>query len=792
MTSPSPFENVPEALRAPLIERGFTQLTAVQNAVLQPTVTGRDLRISSQTGSGKTVAVGLLLAPHLTPAPPSADCTPGALIIAPTRELATQVGQELSWLLRGVKARVQTVVGGTSVREEQKGLRRGAEVVVATPGRLLDHLSHKVIDPSRVHTVVLDEADQMLDMGFREELEGILDLMPKPRRTHMMSATFPPGVLALARRYQDNALHVEGTRLGQANVDITHTLHAVPISQTTDAVINVLLSAPDEMTVVFVRTRNEASSLATKLATLGFNAAGLTGEMEQNARTRVMSAFRAGSIRVLVATDVAARGIDVPEVTRVIQADPPRDLETYTHRSGRTGRAGRKGHSLVIVPGNALGRIQRLLRQANIQATQSPVPDAAAIQQAWEARLMEELQGPAPEVKPDAWPTGLEELSARLLSTMDPQALVHRLLLRAGSSVPCKPRNITRSTIRDTSSAPYTASHEPGEKRPPRDRTVPEGGWVGFKLNLGSLKGMDARRLLAVVCRKGDISGKDVGAIKVGPHSCTFTVAGNVAQHFARAVERPDPREPTLKVFPVGDSAPRAPSTERPKTYTPRPHPVEEAPAPKRAPPEAPPPPTEKRPAAEPVHAEKKAHAVHAEKKPHVEEKKPHAVHAEKKTHVEEKKPHAVHAEKKPHVEEKKPHAVPAPTEKKPAAAHAPTPKRPATEDRPGKRPHAEPIIEKRPQPVPRQHDTGPRKPYGQKPKDGPFKPYAGKSKDGPAKPYGNKPKDGPFKPYAGKSKDGPSKPYGNKPKDAPFRPRPPTSKDGGFSRPQRKDKPQR
>ncbi len=268
-----PFANVPAVFKPALVARGFTSLTAVQQGVLEPKVAGRDLRISSQTGSGKTVAVGMMLAEPLGQ-PSTGAKRPRVLLITPTRELAMQVAEELAWLLKDLKARVVSVTGGTSVSGEVRSLSRGADVVVGTPGRLVDHLTSKALDPAGITTVVLDEADQMLDLGFRDELDTILTALPTPRRTHMVSATFSRPVLELARRYQPDAVQVQGTVLGASNADITHVVHVVFPQQRLDALVNLLLLAPDELTLVFVRTRAEAGDLAEQLTGLGFSCAG--------------------------------------------------------------------------------------------------------------------------------------------------------------------------------------------------------------------------------------------------------------------------------------------------------------------------------------------------------------------------------------------------------------------------------------------------------------------------------------------------------------------------------------
>ena len=569
-------------IREALVARGFTTLTPVQRAVLAPELAGKDLRVSSQTGSGKTVAIALLLAPELdgdaekTRALP---CRPRAIIIAPTRELAAQVQQELSASLAKIARNVVAVTGGTSVRGELSELSKGADVIVGTPGRLLDHLERGAIDASALKAVVLDEADQMLDLGFREALESILAKLPTTRRTVMVSATFSRDVLALARRYQrPDAVSVEGTQLGRANTDIAHVIHVVPPSQRLDAVINLLLMNPDEQTLVFVRTRADTSQLAAALSSAGFAAASLSGEMEQRERTRTLDGFRTGSLKVLVATDVAARGIHVEEIGRVIHADAPSDADAYTHRSGRTGRAGKKGTSIVLVAPMMLERARQMVRRARVEPQVLPLPTAESILEAADDRLREKLASP-----PEAADPRVQKLAERLLAEVDPLTLVTSLLAGVKHSGPCAPRSVSspRAPVRPpVRPAAMNAGHagppgqggyagHPGNVAPSYpggrgeglnrfapSRALPSNasspptseGYVAFRVTWGQRNGADPRRVLALVCRRGDIRGTSVGSITVGDSESVVEVGSDVAASFAASAAKPDARDKRVRI----------------------------------------------------------------------------------------------------------------------------------------------------------------------------------------------------------------------------------------------------
>jgi ATP-dependent RNA helicase DeaD len=545
LASEDPLSAVPSELRPALERRGFSALTPVQVAVLRPAFAGRDLRISSETGSGKTVAVGFTLAPLLEREDEATGCQPRAILIVPTRELAAQVRGELAWLFHDVKKKIVVVTGGTSTRDERRTLSRGADVVVGTPGRLLDHLERGAIDASQVKAVVLDEADQMFDLGFREELEAILGKLPTQRTTHLVSATFPREVMALGERYQENPVAVEGTRLGVANANIEHLVHIVRQDQRLDALVNLLLAEPDERTLIFVRTRADTAELSRLLVEIGFHVGALSGDMEQEDRTRTLSAFRSGMLRVLVATDVAARGIDVPDIGRVIHADPPSDPDMYTHRSGRTGRAGQRGESILLCPPGMRARVQNLVRRAKVEPKVLPVPDAKEIERRADRRLLDALSESSDEI-----PERVANLTRDLLAALTPDALVSRLLLRLHHYGPATARAVARVEP----AVQLERQQRPHDR--PRD-------FVPFRINWGQRQGADARRLLALVCRRGGIRGSEVGAIEIGPLASTFEVATRVAAEFALAARKPDARDPRVQIEPFDPKRAQRPGPKR-------------------------------------------------------------------------------------------------------------------------------------------------------------------------------------------------------------------------------------
>lgn len=451
MSIPPDLATLPTWMGEAFAEHGFTELTPIQRAVLADGVAERDLRVASATGSGKTVAVAMAVAAEVErvcAADPDSR-PPGAaiLVIAPTRELATQLRGELQWIYGALRARVALVLGGGAYGPELRSLRRQPTILVGTPGRMLDHVKQGNADLSHVQTVVLDEADQLLELGFKAELDAILGACPKERRTLLVSATFSAPVRALADRHQRNALVLQGTPTGGRHADITHFVHPISSRDQLAALTNILLSAPEGRCLVFVAMRAQAGDIAATLVERGFEAAPLSGEMSQAERTRTLDRFRSGSVQILVGTDVAARGIDVQEIRTVVHACPPRDAEALIHRSGRTGRAGLPGVSILMATPKDLHLVRRVLSQARVDAKWEPVPGHDEVRALLDDRLYEEL-GATEDQTPSKH---AQDLAQRLLEDNDPHALVARLIERTQDTGGCQPQRV--ETVRPPSPA---------------------------------------------------------------------------------------------------------------------------------------------------------------------------------------------------------------------------------------------------------------------------------------------------------------------------------------------------
>jgi ATP-dependent RNA helicase DeaD len=395
-----PFSSAHPSLQRALTARGYVEPTPVQAAIMAPEVDVRDVLVSAQTGSGKTVAFGLALAKTLLGDVErfAASGAPRALIVTPTRELAMQVHRELSWLYAETAARITTCVGGMDPRRESHALAHGVHIVVGTPGRLCDHLARGSLVLERIAAVVLDEADEMLDMGFREDLERLLEAAPKERRTLMFSATIPKPIATLAKHYQRDAMRIATSGEGDRHRDIEYQVVSIVPRERDLAVVNLLRFHDAHGALVFCGTRDGVTHLAANLSERGFAVAALSGELSQRERNQALQALRDGRARVCVATDVAARGLDLPDLGLVIHADLPQNKEMLVHRSGRTGRAGKKGLAIIVAVDAARRFVESLLYSARVEAAWRLPPSSDDIRSRDQEHLVGEIQALTEEI----------------------------------------------------------------------------------------------------------------------------------------------------------------------------------------------------------------------------------------------------------------------------------------------------------------------------------------------------------------------------------------------------------
>ncbi len=488
------------ALADALAKKGYKTLTPVQDTVLDPKLLGQDLLVSAQTGSGKTVAFGLAMASTLLGEASAFTRTeaPLALVIAPTRELALQVKRELDWLYKEAGAKTASCVGGMDMRDERRALAQGAHIVVGTPGRLCDHIKRGSLDMGELKAIVLDEADEMLKMGFREELEQILGAAPEARRTLMFSATVPKTILGMTKKYQRDAVRVNTAAEAKQHLDIEYRVMTVATDDRENAIINVLRFYNAKNAIVFGDTRIAVNRMTQRFNNRGFSVVALSGELSQSERSHALQALRDGRAQVCIATDVAARGLDLPDLELVIHADVPKNREALLHRSGRTGRAGRKGVSALIVTPNRRRNAERVLRDANITADWSAPPSAEEIIARDNERLLDNMTL-------DSEVTDEERtMVKRLLKAHSPEHIATAFIrqYRAGQSAP---EELIHS------------AYDPTDDKRSRKSTLrsdfADGVW--FSLNLGRKQKAEPKWILPMLLKSGGLKKPDIGTIKI-------------------------------------------------------------------------------------------------------------------------------------------------------------------------------------------------------------------------------------------------------------------------------------
>ena len=534
-----PFPASHPALDRALSERGYAEPTPVQAAVLEAALSedgsvdaesGRDLLVSAQTGSGKTVAFGLALAPTLLgEAERFTDFgAPLALVIAPTRELAQQVASELTWLYAQTGARIVSCVGGMDPKVERRALERGAHIVVGTPGRLRDHLERGALDLSEARAVVLDEADEMLDMGFQEDLTFILDAAPPTRRTLMFSATLARDIDQLAKTYQRDAIRIDTVAGNTSHADIEYKAIRCAPNEIELAVVNVLRYFEAPGALVFANTRERVKHLTASLRERGFSVVGLSGELTQSARSEALQALRDGHARVCVATDVAARGLDLPDLGLVIHAEIPVNKAGLLHRSGRTGRAGKKGVSVLLVSYTRRRKVELMLQSAAIVAEWSGPPSAEMILEKDRERLLADPALTAPVEDAEAL-----ELGRLLLERTTPEQVAASLIRLYRQKLPA-PEDVYDDDRMKRQQE--TGKNDRGQTDAPFQDFARGGEMAWFRINIGRDKNADPKWLLPTICRIGHVTKRDIGSIKIFDRETKFEITKEAEAKFKAAV----------------------------------------------------------------------------------------------------------------------------------------------------------------------------------------------------------------------------------------------------------------
>lgn len=534
-----PFPASHPALDRALSERGYAEPTPVQAAVLEAEA-GRDLLVSAQTGSGKTVAFGLAMAPTLLGDAERFEdnAAPVALVIAPTRELALQVSKELEWLYAKTGAKIATCVGGMDPRAERRVLERGAAIVVGTPGRLKDHIERDALDLSELKAVVLDEADEMLDMGFQEDLTFILDQAPTERRTLLFSATIARDIAELAKTYQRDAFRIDTVVKNASHGDIEYKAIRIAPHEIEHGVVNVLRYFESPGALVFANTRERVKHLTASLRERGFSVVGLSGELTQSLRSEALQALRDGHARVCVATDVAARGLDLPDLGLVIHAEIPVNKATLLHRSGRTGRAGKKGVSVLMVSHTRRRKVEMMLNSASIKAEWSGAPSADAIRAKDHERMLTD-----PILMAEADEESIA-MGKELLERTSPEHVAAALIRLYREKLP-PPEDVQDDERMKR--AQETGRNERGQKDGPLVDFARGGDMSWFKVNIGREKNADPKWLLPLICRLGHVTKRDVGSIKIFDRETKFEITAEAEAKFRAAMAQSNDEGVTIQ-----------------------------------------------------------------------------------------------------------------------------------------------------------------------------------------------------------------------------------------------------
>ncbi len=508
--------NLPPVIGEALSARGYDALTPVQQAVTEPEAHGRDMVVSAQTGSGKTVAFGLALAPELLDAvggTPLSD-KPLALVIAPTRELALQVSRELGWLYAGAGLRIATCVGGMDASKERRALRAGPAIVVGTPGRLRDHLERGALDLSGLIGVVLDEADEMLDMGFREDLEEILDATPDTRRTLLFSATMPPQIRRLSKSYLSDPAEITVKNKTATASNITQRYLLVSYPQKVDALTRILEVENFEGMIVFVRTKSETELLAEKLRARGFAAAAINGDVPQNVRERTVQQLKDAKLDILVATDVAARGLDVERISHVVNYDIPTDTESYVHRIGRTGRAGRSGDAISFVTPRERYLLRHIEKATKQPLTEMSLPSVEDVNSTRLTRFDDQITEALQQTDRIA---GFRDIIAHYVRNHDvPETDVAAALAVVAQGETPLLLDPNADQVRMPKSRPGDRDDRDRPARPARERHG-DTPMAMYRIAVGKRHKVEPRQIVGALANEGGLNRKDFGKILIKP-----------------------------------------------------------------------------------------------------------------------------------------------------------------------------------------------------------------------------------------------------------------------------------
>jgi ATP-dependent RNA helicase DeaD len=484
--------NLSKEIHRAVKDMGFEEPTPIQLGAIPHLMMGRDVIGQAQTGTGKTAAFGI---PILEKVDPSFK-KPQALILCPTRELAIQVAEEITKLAKYKKGiKILPVYGGQSIQRQIKSLKAGVQIIIGTPGRVMDHMRRRTLRVETINYVVLDEADEMLDMGFREDMETILENTPIERQTALFSATMPKAILDITNEYQNEPEFVKVVHQKMTVPNVEQLYYQVKEKEKVDVLTRLIDMYDPKLSLVFCNTKRRVDELVTQLQSRGYFADGLHGDMRQNQRDRVMDQFRNNVVEVLVATDVAARGLDVDDVEAVFNFDVPQNQEYYVHRIGRTGRAGREGRAFTLVAGKSIYKLKDIQKYTKTKIIRNDIPSLGDIEEAKTVKLFDKMMS---TIKDERLRNEIEMIEDFLEDESISLLEVAAALL--------KMNNATSAEQKSDYSAEFGAEFKD---------TGAEPGMVRLFINAGKKQGVRARDIVGSIASETGIPGKVIGMIAI-------------------------------------------------------------------------------------------------------------------------------------------------------------------------------------------------------------------------------------------------------------------------------------
>ena len=537
---------LPAALRRAVDELGFTQPSAIQAQAIPPLLEGRDVIGVAQTGTGKTAAFGLPLLAAIDPSLREVQ----ALVLAPTRELAMQVADAIASFATSMGGLdVVALYGGSPYGPQERALARGAQVVVGTPGRVMDHMRRTNLRLDTIRFAVLDEADEMLRMGFAEDVEEILSHSPASRQVALFSATMPSAIQRVAQTHMKDPVRVSVSPQSSTVKSVTQTYAVVPFRHRTGALARVLAVSEAEAAIVFVRTRAAAEEVGSALVARGLIAASISGDVPQKDREKIVERLRDGSLQVLVATDVAARGLDVERIGLVVNFDVPKEAESYVHRIGRTGRAGRTGEALTFIGPHerrALKNIERATKQTLAEAV---IPSPRDVSKHRLAAHLKQV--------PERIERGRLELYRELIGEfvtehgMDPAELAAALgAMMVGDEGPGTP-----SEEEEFTQGKLAEKDRQSDRGPRMEPAQTERGYTSYKVGVGHTHGARPPGIVGAITGEGGLTGKDVGKIQIFPNFSLVQIRGSLSSEQMERISRAKVGGRELRIGP--DQGPR-------------------------------------------------------------------------------------------------------------------------------------------------------------------------------------------------------------------------------------------